>query len=207
MALIKCKECGKEVSSGAKSCPYCGISNPGLSAKTAIVTMLLAVGIVYLVFKLVSGSDPVTPPTTIQGISSNITSVQDKDGVLRITLAGKTVLHSKDVVQNASMDAYNISEALVRYFPGALNKDVVFVANAELVDQYGKESMGPIFELQYSTADLKKIAFGNLYHKQMLELAAPVKYLAIAGAKVIVQWCADEDNRNEAKRFCAKNAI
>ena len=26
MALIKCKECGKEISSSAKTCPHCGIS-------------------------------------------------------------------------------------------------------------------------------------------------------------------------------------
>ena len=25
MALIKCSECGKEVSSSAKTCPHCGI--------------------------------------------------------------------------------------------------------------------------------------------------------------------------------------
>ena len=162
MALIKCKECGKEVSSSAKSCPHCGINNPGLSAKTFFAGMFFVVGIAYLAIKLISWSDTPTPPTTIQGISSNISAVQDKDGVLRITLAGKSVLHSRDVVQNTSMDAYKISEALVRYFPGAVNKDVIFVANAELVDQYGKESMGPIFELQYIEADLKKIDFVNL---------------------------------------------
>ena len=28
MALIKCKECGKEISSKATSCPHCGYKNP-----------------------------------------------------------------------------------------------------------------------------------------------------------------------------------
>ena len=32
MALIKCKECGSEVSNKAKTCPKCGISNPGIPA-------------------------------------------------------------------------------------------------------------------------------------------------------------------------------
>lgn len=32
MALIKCKECNKEVSDLAKKCPHCGISNPGITA-------------------------------------------------------------------------------------------------------------------------------------------------------------------------------
>ena len=32
MALIKCKECGSEVSDKAKTCPKCGISNPAIPA-------------------------------------------------------------------------------------------------------------------------------------------------------------------------------
>jgi hypothetical protein len=30
MALVKCKECKKEVSDSAKTCPHCGIKNPGV---------------------------------------------------------------------------------------------------------------------------------------------------------------------------------
>jgi hypothetical protein len=29
MSLTNCKECKQEVSTEAKSCPYCGIENPG----------------------------------------------------------------------------------------------------------------------------------------------------------------------------------
>lgn len=31
MALVKCKECGKEVSESADICPHCGAKNPGLT--------------------------------------------------------------------------------------------------------------------------------------------------------------------------------
>ena len=31
MALVECKECSKEVSEAAISCPYCGISAPGVA--------------------------------------------------------------------------------------------------------------------------------------------------------------------------------
>jgi hypothetical protein len=30
MALVKCKECGREVSSAAPTCPNCGVSEPGV---------------------------------------------------------------------------------------------------------------------------------------------------------------------------------
>ena len=29
MALVNCKECGKQVSTTAKTCPHCGVDNPG----------------------------------------------------------------------------------------------------------------------------------------------------------------------------------
>lgn len=40
MALTKCKECGREVSASAKTCPHCGIQNPGVTAKAMLVGAL-----------------------------------------------------------------------------------------------------------------------------------------------------------------------
>lgn len=37
MAMTKCKECGKEVSTSADTCPHCGIKKPGASAKEAVI--------------------------------------------------------------------------------------------------------------------------------------------------------------------------
>ncbi|WP_279050118.1 hypothetical protein [Cedecea davisae] len=56
MAMIKCKECKKEVSSKAKECPHCGVKNPGVKATDALYgAIFLAVlgGIGYWYF----GSD------------------------------------------------------------------------------------------------------------------------------------------------------
>jgi hypothetical protein len=36
MALKACKECKKEVSSSAKTCPHCGVSNPAVSSADTI---------------------------------------------------------------------------------------------------------------------------------------------------------------------------
>jgi hypothetical protein len=35
MAITQCKECKKDVSSSATTCPHCGIKNPGISGKDA----------------------------------------------------------------------------------------------------------------------------------------------------------------------------
>jgi hypothetical protein len=37
MALIKCKDCGKEISSSASKCPHCGVKRPGFSETLAAV--------------------------------------------------------------------------------------------------------------------------------------------------------------------------
>jgi hypothetical protein len=49
MALKKCKECGKEVSTNAKTCPHCGVKNPGVSAKDMIIGLLGLIFIGWLV--------------------------------------------------------------------------------------------------------------------------------------------------------------
>lgn len=55
MALIKCKECGKEISDNAKQCPHCGVE---LKKDTttlkiiviSIITMILTIFIIWLFF-------------------------------------------------------------------------------------------------------------------------------------------------------------
>lgn len=49
MALTKCKECKKEVSSSAKTCPHCGVKNPAITAKQqmggCLVLIVISLGI------------------------------------------------------------------------------------------------------------------------------------------------------------------
>lgn len=48
MALTTCKECGKEVSTSAKTCLHCGISNPAFRWKDLIVGLVAVVVIIFL---------------------------------------------------------------------------------------------------------------------------------------------------------------
>lgn len=50
MALIKCKECKQEVSNTAKTCPQCGVKNPGVTAKALMITW--AVIIIVIMFAI-----------------------------------------------------------------------------------------------------------------------------------------------------------
>jgi hypothetical protein len=56
MALVKCKECGEEVSTKAKTCPKCGAKAP---RKTSLFTWLVLFFIVFIVYA--ANQSPTTP--------------------------------------------------------------------------------------------------------------------------------------------------
>lgn len=59
MALVKCKECGKEVSDKANECPYCGCLEPGSKpwswGKATLVGIIIVV--LMLGFALLTSND------------------------------------------------------------------------------------------------------------------------------------------------------
>ncbi|MBN8922345.1 MAG: hypothetical protein BGP10_12435 [Rhodanobacter sp. 68-29] len=66
MALIKCSECGQQMSSSAKVCPHCGKQRPS-AARTgcAWIVVLFGAFIIWAIWKggsETSGAAPTTPP-------------------------------------------------------------------------------------------------------------------------------------------------
>ena len=60
MALQKCRECGKEISTQAASCPQCGAPKKKSGCLNQIaLLMLLLVGVIYVMAKITS---PTVPP-------------------------------------------------------------------------------------------------------------------------------------------------
>lgn len=61
MAMIECKECKKEVSQKAKTCPHCGMKSPGLKEPTKAETLggilILIVICVFIIYKCTGPSD------------------------------------------------------------------------------------------------------------------------------------------------------
>ena len=63
MALVKCRECGKEVSKEAKTCPHCGIKSPfkpdiSVSEGCAILVIMVVLLGVLLGYCASSDDDP-----------------------------------------------------------------------------------------------------------------------------------------------------
>ncbi len=69
MAMTECRECGQEVSSKAKSCPHCGVKNPGKKKQKgigwgpgcAIIVVLMIVGGLFYEDEPPRSSAPATP--------------------------------------------------------------------------------------------------------------------------------------------------
>lgn len=162
--------------------------------------------VIMLFFALVlSGCGDEQPPKTIQEISSQILSVHERGDELRIELAAVGALRAKDHFQNASMNTMLITEKLVRYFRAVSQRQLTYVISVEGADKYGNQTVAPVLELRYEMADLKKVNFANMYHKQLLDLATSVRYLNNTGKEVVRVWCSEKDNQEDAARFCARN--
>lgn len=73
MALTKCIECDKEISTDAKTCPHCGTSKPH---KTNYKKVLIAGGIALVLF-------------TIWGVSSNKNKVDSKTNLTQASSEGE----------------------------------------------------------------------------------------------------------------------
>ena len=64
MAMTECRECGEEVSSKAKSCPHCGVKNPGKKKQKGITWgpgCLIIIGL-FVVFGILNRNEDYNPP-------------------------------------------------------------------------------------------------------------------------------------------------
>jgi len=76
MAIVKCKECGKNLSNKAASCPHCGAKMP---RKTSLLTWLVLAFILYGVYIFSKDTENVSQAADSSGSSS--TTVSDKPKV------------------------------------------------------------------------------------------------------------------------------
>lgn len=75
MALIKCKECGNEISTKAAACPKCGAVQPKrTSTFTWIIAIILVVGTIQTMIMVATRKDDVTAPPPSVARSAPVTS-------------------------------------------------------------------------------------------------------------------------------------
>lgn len=55
MALVKCKDCKKEVSKKAKVCPHCGVDKPAVTKSTEIIQGIIGLFVLILIVAAIFG--------------------------------------------------------------------------------------------------------------------------------------------------------
>lgn len=76
MALAKCRECGKQVSSEASKCPQCGVAHPCPSPVLGIIYLLGFAFLGYLFFAGDCSDSRVQKPSSSQAAESSVSQLQ-----------------------------------------------------------------------------------------------------------------------------------
>ena len=105
MALVQCRECGKEVSDQAETCPSCGIKTPSkekrkkkliiTSVSTVLMLLLLIGGSIWVYHKVVHAF---APPTETEAIdkSNNATPSTSAASTIKLDIPVKQQIVQKD---------------------------------------------------------------------------------------------------------------
>lgn len=80
MALVNCKECKKEISKSAKTCPHCGVKNPGIAAKDYIAGFGAILLIVFFISQCSTSDAPEDAAGENEQAESALTNPVLKDG-------------------------------------------------------------------------------------------------------------------------------
>ena len=73
MSLVKCKECGTQVSTKAKTCPKCGAVAP---KKTSLFTWIILIFIIFVSYVAITSPTPTSTRTTSQARQPSSASTQ-----------------------------------------------------------------------------------------------------------------------------------
>lgn len=95
MAIIKCKECKKEVSSSAKICPHCGIKDPGVGALQMLIGFIVLAVIIAVLVSTCSEDENSTTKQT----NASVKSVSDITKSVDLNWYEGGTLHSSNALE------------------------------------------------------------------------------------------------------------
>lgn len=213
MALESCRECGQKISTEAKVCPHCGVQHPtGKPSNNIGIGCLTVIGIIVLIVIIGSFSDSTPTPsagstTTAVPTSPQDISNSDNANVVKVARTGDDILVTLNMPQNitlnmqvetAAHDIFQLAKRQTLY--GEPFDQLTFVAQDEVVDPYGNQSIAPVFQVEFISDSLKKVNWGNLSDVGLLNLEWNTNVLGRAGQQLLQAYCNNEGS--EATSFC-----
>lgn len=127
MKLVSCRLCKKEVANTAKTCPHCGIKNPGVTKKQMIfngIMMIIMVLIIVITFTSNKKEEKPFEFTNegIKGLSEDITNASisknpknDKNFIVEIDSNKNPFTGGAQDWNSIAMDSWRISKTLLTY--------------------------------------------------------------------------------------------
>jgi hypothetical protein len=109
MALRSCRECGKEVSTGASVCPHCGVKAPTRRVSRFWVIAIGTVAVVAILGKLGEGQQAASVPAAPPETAAQKAEREKADAQVRVAAAAAKAL--KSGMKNP--DSFKLEEALV----------------------------------------------------------------------------------------------
>lgn len=162
MALKPCKSCKHEVDATAKTCPNCGVANPGLTAKQQVIGVVLLLVIIAILFKACSGSDgqevAATTPPPSTAIPYSITKDEQRGNAPRkveVTLQRRLSDAELAEVSSAIRSSGQFDRTFIGYRVAG-QTDTAYWANASFDPEYTSTVIGLSAEKfqKLSTTDL-----------------------------------------------------
>ncbi len=142
MALRPCKECGREVSSSALNCPYCGKKHPAFSFfGWKFLATIFGFAAAVVVIAIISGQQEYVVTGSVAGdVSETPIEAPVRTGEWALTRAGWPICLSRDALdQYLSLDAAGDQAALAKLFEGG---SCVMSADGVRVYVEGRLSLG-----------------------------------------------------------------
>lgn len=117
MAMKKCKECGAEISSSAKTCPNCG------KKQTSILKIIIILIIVIIIIAAISGGGSSTENEIPDNISYTAVDVDTLDAALESNAA-------------AAKDTYNGQYLEITGRLGTIDSDLQYISLLSTTDEW-----------------------------------------------------------------------
>lgn len=153
MSMIKCRECGKEVSSEAKTCPNCGVATPhkmGLFKK--FIFTVIGFFVFIIVFTVIINASGTTTPDggfAVPSIGEQVITyaeyMQIKDGMTYEEVVKIIGAPGREESRNTMPAIPGISPALTTVMYGWANNNG---SNASMMFQNNKLNMKSQFGLK-----------------------------------------------------------
>ena len=154
MALIKCKECGNQVSSKAEACPNCGTTLK--KKKIGCLSAIGAVFLIFIVFGIIDSISDVSSDNIVAGSSSSTPKIEVVNFGWETGEFGNRVL--KGTVRNNTTKQYKYVQIEINLYDSNGTQVGSTLANVNNLEPNGSwQFSAPVLESNAVDAKIKNI--------------------------------------------------